>query len=91
MSLINERVRELRKELGFTQEKYSKMLGIKRCTLASYEESRALPPINLIPKIMETANIPMEDMYDFLFDAGYSTYKIKYDDQVPVQDSSASN
>lgn len=71
MSLINQRFREIRQELGYTQEEYGKVLGIKRCTVGAYEEYRALVPIDLVPKIMELANLPMEDMYDFLFDASY--------------------
>lgn len=71
MSLINQRFREIRLELGFTQEQYSKVLGIKRCTVGAYEEERAAVPLDLIPNVMQLGNLPMEDMYDFLFDPNY--------------------
>ena len=72
MSLINQRFKEVRKEACLTQEEYGKALGIKRCSVGAYEENRAMVPVDLVPKIMELANLPMEDMYDFLFDAGYT-------------------
>ena len=71
MSLVNQRFREIRLEVGYTQEEYGKLLGIKRCTVGAYEENRALVPVDLVPKIMDLASLPMEDMYDFLFDASY--------------------
>jgi DNA-binding XRE family transcriptional regulator len=71
MSLINQRFKEIRQELGHTQEEYAKILGIKRCSVGAYEEYRALVPLDLIPKVMELGDLPMEDMYDFLFDSNY--------------------
>jgi len=71
MNLINQRFKEVRLELGYTQEEYAKVLNIKRCTVGAYEEDRALVPIHLIPKIMDLACLPMEDMYDFVFDKRY--------------------
>ena len=71
MSLINQRFKEIRKNLCMTQEEYAKVFNIKRCTVGAYEEFRALVPLDLVPKLMELAELPMEDMYDFLFDASY--------------------
>jgi len=77
MNLANQRFKEVRQELGYTQVKYGEILGIKRCTVGAYEENRAMVPIDLVPKIMELGNLPMEDMYDFLFDDKYefTTYQ----------------
>jgi len=71
MSLINQRFREIRQELGYTQEQYGKILGIKRCSVGAYEEDRATVPIDLVPSVMDLGCLPMEDMYDFLFDPNY--------------------
>ena len=71
MSLINQRFKEVRQNLGYTQEEYGKVLNIKRCTVGAYEEYRAVVPVDLVPKMMELSELPMEDMYDFLFDANY--------------------
>jgi len=72
MNLINERFKEIRKELGYTQEEFGQILGIKRCTIGAYEENRALIPLALIPKLMEVGSIPKEKMYDFVFDNNYN-------------------
>jgi DNA-binding XRE family transcriptional regulator len=57
-----------------TQEEYGKLLGIKRCTVGAYEENRAKVPVDLIPKVMDVAELPMEDMYDFVFDNKYNKH-----------------
>lgn len=73
MNLLNKRFKEIRKELGYTQEQYADFFGIKRCNVGSYDEGRATIPLNLIPKLMELGDIPKEDMYDFIFDENYET------------------
>lgn len=40
---MNERIKELRKTLGLTQEKFANRIGIKRNTLANYEIGRNEP------------------------------------------------
>lgn len=40
---MNERIKKLRKILGFTQQKFADMLGISRNTLATYEFGKSLP------------------------------------------------
>lgn len=48
---MNERIKELRKALGLTQQKFADCLGIKQNTVAQYEIGRNVPidtVINLI-------------------------------------------
>ena len=40
---MNERIKELRKALGLTQQEFSEKIGIKRNTVAQYETGRNLP------------------------------------------------
>ena len=44
---MNERIRELRKALGLTQEQFAKKIGTKRGTIASYEVGKG-NPINTV-------------------------------------------
>lgn len=69
--LINERSREIRKRIRLSQTDYANLLGVKRSTIGSYDENRAMVPLELIPKIMELGLIRKEDMYSFIFDADY--------------------
>lgn len=40
---MNERIKELRKALGFTQQEFAEKIGIKRNTVAQYEIGRNQP------------------------------------------------
>lgn len=71
MNFLNRRSKEIRKEIGLTQEEYAKCFGVRRCTIGAYEEGRACIPISFIPKIMELGNIPKEKMYDFIFNENF--------------------
>jgi DNA-binding XRE family transcriptional regulator len=71
MNYLNQRSKEIRKELGYNQDEYSQLLGVKRCTLGAYEENRAQIPLYLIPKIMELGNVSKKDMYDFIFNEDF--------------------
>lgn len=71
MNLSNIRLKEIRKKLGYNQEYFAFELDIKRCTLGAYEECRAKVPVEIIVKAMELYSLPMEDMFDFIFDPNY--------------------
>ena len=40
---MNERIKKLRKALGFTQQKFANALGVSRNTIATYEMGKSLP------------------------------------------------
>lgn len=71
MKLLNERFKLIRKELGYTQEEFGNILGVKRCTIGAYDEGRASIPLELIPKLMELGNIPTNKMFDFIYSENY--------------------
>lgn len=68
---INSNLKELRKELGVSQEVFADMLGVSRSALGSYEEDRAQAPLPIIARAMELCDVPHEDMYRFIFDPEY--------------------
>lgn len=70
-NLVPKRIKEIRRIIRSSQEEFSLDLDIKKCTLGSYEEGRAKVPIEMIVKIMEFYGLPMEDMFDFIFDPNY--------------------
>lgn len=71
MNLVNKRFKEIRKELGYTQNEYAEILGIKRCSVGAYEENRAMIPIELLPKLLELGDVKKENLYDFIFNEKY--------------------
>jgi len=48
MVKINENIRFIRKQLGFTQDQFAQKLGIKRSLVGAYEEGRAEPRLELL-------------------------------------------
>ena len=48
---MNERIKELRKELGLTQQEMADRLGLKRNTIATYEMGKAIPSDRTIADI----------------------------------------
>lgn len=54
---MNERIKELRKSLGLTQEKFSSRIGIKRNTLANYEIGRNDPIDGIVFSICREFNV----------------------------------
>jgi predicted transcriptional regulator len=68
---INRNLKELRREMGVSQDAFATMLGISRPALGSYEEGRAQAPLPIVARAMELCDVPQEDMYKFIFDPEY--------------------
>lgn len=55
--IVAENLKKARKAAGLTQDKASALLKIRRSSLGSYEEGRAMPPIVLFPMIADVYGI----------------------------------
>ena len=64
MNTLGERIKELRKEKGLTQEHLAQKLSFNRATLASWEVGRSLPDIDTLTKLAEFFGVSI----DFLLD-----------------------
>lgn len=54
---MDERIKELRKALGFTQQEFSERIGVKRNTVAQYEMGRNPPTDTVITLICRAFNV----------------------------------
>lgn len=54
---MNERIKQLRKELGLTQQQFADKIGIKRTTIATYENGRNSPIDAVISLICREFNV----------------------------------
>lgn len=54
---MNERIRNLRRELDLTQQEFADRIGIKRNTIAMYETGRNAPIDAVISLICKTFNV----------------------------------
>lgn len=51
MSTIGERIKEIRKQKGYTQQKFADALGLKQNTVATYEMNKTAPSDRTISDI----------------------------------------
>ena len=54
---MNERIKELRKHLGLTQQEFADKLGVKRGTVANYELIRNEPSNSVVSLICREFNV----------------------------------
>lgn len=54
---MNERIKQLRKELGLTQQQFATQIGTKRNTLAQYESNRITPSSAIVSLICREFNV----------------------------------
>lgn len=62
--MVSNRIRELRKVAGLTQEQLSARLGIKRATLARYEAGTIDPPTSQLRAIATTLGVSTDYLLD---------------------------
>ena len=56
------RLRASRVACGYTQEEFSRLLGIKRDRYAKYELAQAEPPFHILAKVSELANQSLDNL-----------------------------
>jgi putative transcriptional regulator len=61
--IIENRVRECRKELNLTQENLAELLGISRQTIIAIENKKYNPSLELALKIGKLYKKPVEDIF----------------------------
>lgn len=54
---MNERIKEIRKVLGITQQEFAERLSLKRNTIATYEMGKAMPSDRTVQDICEKYNV----------------------------------
>jgi len=59
MSLFGERLKELRKSLGYTQYSLADKVGVSRRIIRYYECEASRAPADLLPKLAEALNVPV--------------------------------
>ena len=73
----NEKLKEIRKQAGYTQLDMARLIGVARTTYAEYEQGKIQPPVDKIQKIIEA--LPMlrgtliEGVDDILINDGEMT------------------
>lgn len=62
MHSVSERLKKLRKETGATQVKLADATGISRSSYSSYEEGRAIPPLDTLLRLADFYQISLDEL-----------------------------
>lgn len=57
------KIRELRKAAGFTQEKFAVAVGVTQSTVSQWESGRVLPDTAKLPKLAEVLGCSIADLF----------------------------
>jgi len=60
---MNNRVKELRKEKGFTQEDLAEVIGVSRQTVNAIEKQKFDPSLNTAFKMAKLFRLPIESIF----------------------------
>ena len=60
---MNNRVKELRKEKGYTQENLAEIIGVSRQTVNAIEKQKFDPSLNTAFKIAKLFELPIEAIF----------------------------
>jgi len=63
---FGERIRELRKLRGITQEKLAEYLGIEQKHVSLIEHGKSYPSLDRLTKIAEVLQVPLPSLFDFI-------------------------
>ena len=60
---MNNRVKELRKEKGYTQEELAEIIGVSRQTVNAIEKQKFDPSLNTAFKMAKLFELPIESIF----------------------------
>jgi len=64
--LLGERIREIRKSKGFTQEQLAEMVGVEPRHISRVEGGYNSPSIERLAKISEALGVPINEFFNFM-------------------------
>ena len=63
-NIFAENMKTIRKEYGLTQESLGEILGLSKGQISLYEKGSSLPSVDLITKLIQYFNIPLEHIIE---------------------------
>lgn len=63
--LLGKRIKQIRKNAGFTQEKLSELIEIETGSLSTIESGRSFPSLVTLEKISQILNVEMKAFFDY--------------------------
>ncbi len=63
--LLGRRIKEIRKNNGYTQEQLSELIGIETSSLSGVESGRFFPSLHVLEKMANVLHIQLADFFNF--------------------------
>ena len=63
--LLGKRIKEIRKQTGYTQEKLAEIIGVDITTLSGIESGRHFPSLITLEKIAKVLDVALITLFDF--------------------------
>lgn len=64
--LLGKRIKEIRKNFGLTQEKFSELISIETSSLSGIESGRFFPSLHVLEKMSNALDIPLVEFFKFV-------------------------
>lgn len=64
--LLGERIRELRKNRGLTQEQFAELIDVEQKHVSRLELGKSFPTLERLEKISDALQVPLRDIFDFV-------------------------
>jgi transcriptional regulator with XRE-family HTH domain len=64
--LLGERIRELRKAKGLTQEQLAELVGVEPRHISRVEGGYSSPSIERLARIAEILEVPIKELFDYM-------------------------
>jgi transcriptional regulator with XRE-family HTH domain len=64
--LLGERIRELRKSRGLTQEQLAELIEVEQKHVSRLELGKSYPTIERLEKLADALKVPLRDFFDFI-------------------------
>ncbi len=65
--LLGKRIKQIRKNCGYTQENLSELIGIETGSLSGIESGRYFPSMTTLERMSNVLNVEMKAFFDYEF------------------------
>jgi transcriptional regulator with XRE-family HTH domain len=80
--LLGERIRELRKFKGLTQEQFAELIEVEQKHVSRLELGKSFPTIERLEKIANALNVPLRELFDFIHLADQDTQALSIEEML---------
>jgi transcriptional regulator with XRE-family HTH domain len=80
--LLGDRIRELRKIRGLTQEQFAELIEVEQKHVSRLELGKSFPTLERLEKISHALKVPLRDIFDFVHLTDQETRSISIEEMM---------